>query len=484
MSAALSPRRRQQVITILTAALQAVNPAEAVRRHVQRTGDCLRVADRAYDLGAFRRVFIVGAGKAAAPMAAAAAEIVGDRLMGGAIVVKYGHAAPAGEWSVQVGGTSPERRSSQALTLPPMIEVIEAGHPVPDAAGLAGAQRLQTLLSGLTADDLVLCLISGGGSALLPAPAPGITLEDKQALTGLLLRAGATINELNAVRKHCSTLKGGQLARLAAPATLIALLLSDVVGSPLDVIASGPTVPDPTTFADAYAVLERHHLLDRTPPSILARLRAGMAGAIAETPKADDPCFERVQTVVIGDNRIAALAAAARARELGFATQVLTTFVEGEARTIALLCAALLKEEACYNAPLARPACWILGGVTGAGKGGRNQELALAAALALEGIADVAIASLGTDGTDGPTDAAGAIASGDTTRLGRAQGLDAAQALAANDSYTYFSALGDLIFTGPTQTNVNDLILALAWPPAASEPARERPQFEDAGGGG
>jgi hydroxypyruvate reductase len=245
-------------------------------------------------------------------------------------------------------------------------------------------------------------------------------------------------------------------------------LLSDVVGSPLDVIASGPTVPDSSTFAQAYAVLERYGVVEEAPPSVVARLRRGMAGEIPETPKASDPCFARVQNVIVGDNRIAAQAAAGCARELGFSAQVLTTFVEGEAREVARVCAALVKEEAQANAPLPRPACLILGGETtvtvrGRGKGGRNQELALAAALALDGWPDVAIAGLGTDGTDGPTDAAGAVTTGHTVRAGRALGLDARAALADNDAYRYFAALGDLIVTGPTQTNVNDLVFALAW---------------------
>ncbi len=461
--------RRQQLIEIMAAALAAVDPAEAIRRHMRRHDHTLEVDGHTYDLNAFRRVIVIGGGKASAPMAAAVAEILGDRITGGTVIVKYGHTAAAGSWQVRFGrGGDPPPASSRAA-VPPQIELIEAGHPVPDEAGLAGVQRLQSWLRDLGPDDLVICLISGGGSALLPAPAEGITLEDKQALTELLLRSGATINEVNAVRKHCSTLKGGQLARQAAPATVITLMLSDVVGSPLDVIASGPTVPDPSTFHDAYAVLERYGVVEQAPASIIAHLRRGMAGEIPDTPKADDPCFQRVQNVIVGDNRIAAHAAADRARTLGFSTLVLTTFVEGEAREVARVCAGLVKEEAQTNEPLPRPTCLILGGETtvtvrGQGKGGRNQELALAAALALDGWPDVAIASLGTDGTDGPTDAAGAVATGQTLSAGQALGLDAEAALADNDSYHYFSALGDLIITGPTNTNVNDLIFAMAWP--------------------
>ncbi len=469
----LSPGRRQQLIEIMTAALRAVDPVEAVRRHMQRRGEILQVGDVHYDLSKFRRVIVVGGGKAGAPMAAAVTEVLSDRITGGAVVVKYGHTATSGMWQVRFGHSDDAPAPSRSLPSLGPIELMEAGHPIPDAAGLMGAQRVLGWLRGLSTEDLVICLISGGGSALLPAPAEGIRLEDKQALTGLLLRAGATINEINAVRKHCSLLKGGQLARRAAPATLITLVLSDVVGSPLDVIASGPTVPDSSTFADAYAVLERYGLLEQAPASIVAHLRRGMAGALAETPKPGDPCFARTQTVIVGDNRIAAQAAAGRARQLGFSTQILTTFVEGEAREVARVCAALLKEEVQANAPLPRPACLILGGETtvtvrGHGQGGRNQELALAAALALNGWPDVAIASLGTDGTDGPTDAAGAMATGWTVRAGEALGLNAAAMLSNNDAYHFFSALGDLILTGPTGTHVNDLVLALAWPGEAS----------------
>jgi hydroxypyruvate reductase len=464
----LTLHRRQQLIEIITAALQAVDPAEAVRRHVQRQGDLLQVGDVRYDLRRFRRVIIVGGGKAGAPMAAAVTEILGDRIAGGTVVVKYGHTVPSGAWQVRFGHGDGSSAPLPSMPLGP-IELIEAGHPVPDMAGLTGARRVLDWLRDLSPEDLVICLISGGGSALLPAPAEGIRLEDKQALTELLLCAGATIHEINAVRKHCSTLKGGQLARRVAPATLLTLVLSDVVGSPLDVIASGPTVPDRSTFADAYAVLERYGLLEQAPASIVARIRQGMTGKLAETPKPGDPCFERAQTLVIGDNRIAAQAAAACARRLGFSTQVLTTFVEGEAREVARVCAALLKEEVQANGPLPRPACLILGGETtvtvrGQGKGGRNQELALAAALALDGWTDVALAALGTDGTDGPTDAAGAVATGWSVRAGEAMGLNAAAMLSNNNAYHFFSALGDLIITGPTGTNVNDLILALAWP--------------------
>ena len=351
------------------------------------------------------------------------------------------------------------------------IRIVEAGHPVPDAAGLAGAAQIATLLSGLTPRDLVFVLISGGGSALLPLPVEGISLADYQALTGALLRCGADITEINTIRKHCSRLQGGQLARLAAPAQVVTLILSDVVGTPLDAIASGPTVPDRSTFADALAILTRYGILDQIPGSVRGHLLTGAAGAIPDTPKPGDPLFERVTNVVIGDNASAGRAAVAEARRLGFSSALLTTFIQGEAREVGRAVAGLAQGIACGQSDFVAPACLVLGGETtvtirGQGSGGRNQELALAAAIALDSYplpdgVEAAVVSLGTDGTDGPTDAAGGIAWPDTVARGRALGLDARAALADNDSYPYLGALGDLIVTGPTGTNVNDLVMVI-----------------------
>jgi glycerate 2-kinase len=442
----LTPDRRKVVQAVQDAALAAVDPAQAIRKHVLREGDTLKVAGRRYDLSRIQQVWIAGGGKAAAPMVAALAEILGDRLSGGAAVTKYGH-------------STLEKPDRDALR----VSIQEAGHPVPDAAGVIGARQLAELATKAGSDDLVICPISGGGSALLTLPAPGIELADLQTLTDQLLRSGATINELNTVRKHLSQIKGGGLARMAAPAGVISLVLSDVVGDPLDVIASGPTSPDPTTFADAWAVLERYALLDVAPESVLARLQAGFDGEIPETPKPDDPIFERVQNVIVGSNRQAAEAAVAKAREFGFSTLLLSTFVEGEAREVARVAAALAKEVVRFGEPITPPACLVWGGETtvtvrGEGLGGRNQELALAAALALEGWPDVVVVALATDGTDGPTDAAGALASGETPPRARQIGLAPADFLARNDSYHFFQQLDDLIVTGPTQTNVNDLL--------------------------
>jgi hydroxypyruvate reductase len=287
---------------------------------------------------------------------------------------------------------------------------------------------------------------------------PGLQLTDLQALTDALLRCGATINEINTVRKHFSQTKGGHLARLVAPATLITLVLSDVVGDPLDVIASGPTVPDPTTVTDAQVILARYRETEAFPKKLVSFLH--------ETPKASDPAFERVQNLIVGSNRLAAQAAVARARDLGFNVLLLSTYVEGEAREVAKMAAALAKGIRSHSDPLPPPACLVWGGETtvtvrGEGKGGRNQELALSAALALDGWPGVLVVALATDGIDGPTDAAGAIATGETVARALDLGLDPWAALMANDSYPFFDALGDLLHTGPTGTNVNDLLFVL-----------------------
>jgi glycerate 2-kinase len=392
------------------------------------------------------RLLVLGAGKASGAMGAAVERWLGDRVAEGLVVVKDGHLAAT-------------RR----------IELVEAGHPVPDERGAAAARRLLALAEGASADDVVLFLGSGGGSALAPAPAPPITLAEKQAVTRLLLAAGATIDELNAVRKHGSLLKGGQLARAAAPARVHALLLSDVIGDRLDVIASGPTAPDPSTFAEALAVLDRFGLRARVPASLRNRLEAGARGEVPETPKPTDPLFARVTNAVIGTNQIVVDAAAARARALGFAPHVLTRALAGEARALAKDLVAMGRGIAAGRGSVSPPACLIAGGettvtVSGAGCGGRCQELALAAAIEMEGLEAVTILAAGTDGTDGPTDAAGAIVDGRSVERARACGLDSRAHLVHNDSNPLLGRLGDLVMTGPTNTNLLDLYLVLVGP--------------------
>ena len=437
------PTLRAAATELQQAALDAVDPAAGIERHVRREGDDLILAGRRYKLDDYQRVFVIGGGKAAVPMMTATAAILDDRLDQGVLVTKYGHSEGVGSSSV----FDPSTRD---------VQIIEAGHPVPDDNSVRGAQAVANLASRATAQDLVICLISGGGSALLTLPVPSLTLSDLQELTDALLRSGATIDELNAVRKHCSRIKGGHLAQLAAPADVITLILSDVVGDPLDVIASGPTVPDTTTTADAREVLERYDIdTDDEDFSFLQ-----------ETPKPGDVVFEHVHHVLIGSNRQAAKAAVTKANQLGFDALLLSTYVEGEAREVARVAAGLAKGMHTYGDPISPPACLVWGGETtvtvrGQGKGGRNQELALAAALALEGWSQVLVMALATDGTDGPTDAAGAVATGDTIGRARELGLEPWAALESNDSYHFFEALGDLIFTGPTGTNVNDLLFVL-----------------------
>lgn len=441
----MTPDLRAVAAQLQHAALRAVDPAAAVYQFMSRAGDQLLIDTHAYALPDFERVFIVGAGKAALPMADAVCDVLQDRLSGGVIITKYGHVDRA---------------------LPDQVRVYEAGHPVPDQNSIAATRELAALLRSAAPRDLVIAVLSGGGSALMTLPAAEVSLADLQATTRLLLRAGATIHQINALRKHLDVIKGGGLARLANGATIVTLILSDVIGDDLSVIASGPTVPDPSTFADAWRVIEDFNLIDQLPPAVRARLERGRDGALADTPKPGEAIFERAQAVIIGSNARAAQAAELAAQQLNFNTLLLSTFVQGEAREVAQVAAAIAKEIHRRHRPAAKPACVIWGGETtvtlkGHGLGGRNQELALAAAIAIDGLPNTLIAALGTDGTDGPTDAAGAIVTGETVSRARAIGLDAHAHLADNDAYPFFRLLGDLILTGPTGTNVNDLLFIL-----------------------
>ncbi len=474
----LTSLHRRDILSILEHALRAVEPRQAVLQHMTLDGDRLMVGDQTYDLAQTGRILVVGAGKAGAPMAAAAQQVLGSRVTAGQVNVKHGHLAPAGDWRLRFAPGDADALVNvlgAALAVAPTgaVALSEVGHPVPDAAGMAGAERMVSLLTGLTERDLVIVLLSGGGSALLPLPVAGVSLADYRSLTDLLLRSGADITEINTVRKHCSRLQGGRMAELAAPARIVSLILSDVVGSPLDAIASGPTVPDPTTFADAWAVLARYDLLERAPAPVIAHLRRGMSGALPDTPKPGNLLFARVHNVIIGDNASAGRAAVARARDLGFHSMLLSSFVQGEAREVGRALAGLAQGIAAGQSDIAMPACLVLGGETtvtlkGQGRGGRNQELALAAGVALGGYAlpsgvTAAVVSFGTDGTDGPTDAAGGVGADDTLSRAASLGLDLRAALAANDSYPCLAALGDLLVSGPTGTNVNDLLLVMCW---------------------
>lgn len=429
----------KHALSIFRAALKAADPVQAVLRHVRVEGSVLIAGKTRYRLEHLGAIYVVGAGKASASMAQAVERLLGKRITSGAINVKYGH------------GANLKR-----------IEVNECGHPVPDQAGLQGAERIADIASRAGERDLVICLISGGASALLPLPVPPVTLDDKQRLTQLLLECGANIHEMNCLRKHLSLVKGGQLAKSVWPARVLTLVLSDVIGDDLDTIGSGPTVADRSTFTDASGILTKYGLWERAPQAVAQHLRE----ARDETPKAGDPVFERVQNLIVGSNRLAVDAAAARAKELGYRTLVLSTSIEGETREVARMHAAIAREVLASGRPVKAPACVISGGETtvtirGNGLGGRNQEFALAAALDIQGLTEVVVLSGGTDGTDGPTDAAGGIVDETTVQRGKALGLDARDYLANNDSYHFLENTAGLIKTGPTRTNVMDVRLVL-----------------------
>jgi glycerate-2-kinase len=437
------PRVRSLLGRLLNAVLAAADPRRAVRRVVARTATGIQVAGRRYDLRDAVKIVAVGAGKASAVMAAELERRLGPRLSGGIVVVNR-------------GCTAPTRR----------IKVVAAGHPVPDRAGQRAAARMLALVRKLTENDLLIVLLSGGASSLLPLPAPGLTLADKQRTTRLLLRSGATINEMNAVRKHLSAIKGGRLAA-ATRARVVTLALSDVIGDDPGTIGSGPTVPDRTTYADALAVLRRRRVWTKLPARVRRHLLAGARGRREETPKPGSRLLARAQQVILGGNRAAVEAAAREARRSGFRAHIHPTAFRGEAKKAARLFARTAKRMRTRGAPVRPPACVIAGGeptvtVRGRGRGGRAQEFALAAALEMAGLPDVWIAGVGTDGTDGPTDAAGAVVDGETASRARRKGIDPARYLVRNDSYSFFKRAGGHILTGPTGTNVNDLYILIA----------------------
>ena len=434
---------RQHAMKIFQAALRAVDPVEAILRHVKLIDDGLQIGAHRFKLDDYDRILVTGAGKAGASMAKALEELLGDRISDGVIVVKEGHGLPLQH-----------------------VRIHEAGHPIPDSRGIRGAEDVLALADAAGERDLVICVISGGGSALLVSPAEGVALEDKQEVTRLLLACGADIHEINTVRKHLSRAKGGGLARAAYPATVVSLILSDVIGDDLNVIASGPAVPDTSTFADARNVFRKYDIWNQVPDSVRQRIQQGLAGDIEDTPKAGDAVFQRCYFELVGNNIQALIAAGKEARRKGYQSLILSSTVEGEAREVVKMFAAIAKEIRSSANPVASPACILCGGETtvtiqGEGKGGRNQEFALASAMIIDGMENIVILSGGTDGTDGPTDAAGAIADGSTLARARANNLDPLEALRRNDSYHFFQPLGDLIITGPTRTNVSDVYMVL-----------------------
>ncbi len=436
-------RLRRDAAAIFWAALAAVNAEKAVADALSISGGSLHIQQHCLDLSAIDNIYVVGAGKASADMAAALEVLLGDRITAGAVTVKYGHT-----------------RSLQHIRL------TEAGHPIPDANGVRGAAEMLALADTATASDLVICLISGGGSALAAIPEPPLSLADKQHTIQTLLACGASINEINALRKHMSGIKGGRLAGRAYPATVATLIVSDVIGDKLDVIASGPTVADTSTFAECNRIIKSYGLQDRLPRAVLDHIKDGAARGKEETPKQDAATFSRSCTCIVANNRKALEQARHTALELGYNALILSSRIQGETREAARFHTAVAKEIRQSGHPLAPPACLLSGGettvtVSGSGKGGRNQEFVLAAALEIAEERAMLVFSAGTDGTDGPTDAAGAAVAPETAANARSMGLDTAAYLQANDAYNFFRHTGELFFTGPTGTNVMDLRILL-----------------------
>lgn len=428
------------VSRILAAALAAVEPGEAVRRSVRREGERLIVAGRDYDLSVYRRSLILGIGKASLGMAEALSGLLGEHLTEGLVVTK--HAPPV-------------------VSIP--LTVLEGGHPLPDEHSLAAGQKILELLSSLRSEDLLWCLISGGGSALSTLPVPGLTLTDLRELTTALLACGARVDEINTLRRHLDRVKGGGWLKLANGATAISLILSDVVGNSLEAIASGPTAPDPTTRAEAQAVIQRYSLQGKIPAAIGKILES-----TPETPKPGEGIFDRVQNVLIGSNLLAAQSALKQAEQEGFHPYLWRTDLQGEARQVAFELATFLRQARQTGLPVPPPACIVVGGETtvtlhGNGRGGRNCELALAAVTELADYPGVLLVSLATDGEDGSTDAAGAVVTGETFRRAAELGLNPMPFLDRNDSYGFFTGLDDLLKPGPTGTNVNDLIFLFSY---------------------
>jgi len=436
----LDRKARALAINALTAALEAVDPKTIIHSQVKVKDNTLKIRNFSFNLNEFKNIFVIGGGKASGYMAEALEELLGEHIKKGIINVPYAY--------------------------PPIqtrkIRLHHASHPIPDASGVKGASQMLDLVSHTEKNDLIICLLSGGGSSLMPQPCNGVSLEDKRKVTDALLKSGATISEINTVRKHISGFKGGWLAKKAYPATVVNLILSDVVGDPLDSIASGPTVPDPTTFSDAIEILKIYGLWIKIPSSVKKVLLNGKKGLVSETPKPGDKVFTKVHNIIVGNNRTASLAAYNSFKKAKLNALLLSSCLEGQARDVGTMLASMSKETVISGNPVPKPAGIVAGGettvtVVGKGKGGRNQEIALGAALKIGSTDGVVVASISTDGIDGPTDAAGAIADGRTMIRSKELGLNPRKFLENNDSYSFFKKLDDLIFTGPTGTNVNDL---------------------------
>ncbi|NPV76951.1 MAG: glycerate kinase [Anaerolineae bacterium] len=441
------PCSNHEIAEIIAAAITAADPGVAVKRVMKRKGSLLQIGDSDFDLRKVGRVFVIAFGKAAIPMTQATYEILSDAIEAGVVITKH---------------------IDYSSELDTRFKLFQGGHPIPDEGSLRGTQAVLSLATDLHKDDLVICLVSGGGSALFTMPREGVAIDDLQVIIRRLLECGATISEINTIRKHLDLVKGGGLAKLVSPARVATLILSDVVGSPMEIIASGPTVPDPSTFADAWKVLERYSLLEVTPMGILRTLQNGLAGDLPETAKPGERIFIDVENVIVADNRLSAMASLRAASQRGYHAMLLSTFIQGEARIVGQIMAGVLREITASGHPVPRPGCVIAGGettvtVTGKGIGGRNLETGLGSVRELAGLKNVLLVSLASDGEDGPTDAAGAAVTGDTFAISQRLGLNIDQFLLNNDSYHFFEQAGGIIRCGPTGTNVNDLVFLFAY---------------------
>jgi glycerate 2-kinase len=441
----LLPNHPQDALVskILNAALASVEPHTAIVSTLRRNANTLQAGGKTYDLADYGNIHLIGFGKAVMAMAAGALEVIGDEVKGGYLIAKH-------------------LDESVVALFPDSISISKGNHPVPGEDTFHSSQALIAYCEQVQNDDLVIVLISGGGSALCSAPFEGISAADMQALTRELLACGAEIQEMNTIRKHVDRIKGGGLAQLLAPATVVTLILSDVIGSPLDVIASGPTAPDQTSYVDVAAIFDQYRIWETIPQSISSLVNDGLRGLAADTPKEGAECFRRVQNVLIADNAIACRAAQRACQSEGVKAQVMTTYLNGEAREVGKVLSSFAQQIRHTGEPFAPPCCLIFGGETtvtlhGKGKGGRNQEVVLGAVRSLAGLSDVLLITLATDGEDGPTDAAGAWASGETYEKARKLGLSVDQALADNDAYHFFAGLNQIVYTGPSGTNVNDI---------------------------
>jgi len=424
-------------------ALDAADPARIIRKHLRLNGRILRADKLRFQLKGYRRIFVIGGGKASGYMAEEVEKLLGSWITRGLVIIPdYLRPKPRG------------RR----------IRYHPATHPIPTRKGMEAVLAMLRVVENISRDDLLIVLISGGGSALMPRPVEGISLNDEAKVTSLLLKSGASIDELNSVRKHLSRVKGGRLAATLYPATVLTLIISDVVGDKIDAIASGPTVPDPTTYHDAEQVLKKYDLWSRIPANARSIITNGVSGSIPDTPKRENKIFKHVHNLIIGSNRASCIAAATAMRRAGYRTQVLSIQVTGEAREAGRIFGSIARDLQDSGLPYPAQSALVAGGETtvtvrGKGKGGRNQELALAAAMKISDSERVVVGSFATDGIEGQTDAAGAVADGSTITRGLKLGMDPEEFLRNNDSYHYFLKLKDLVMTGPTGTNVNDITI-------------------------